>query len=548
MAPAAATAPVSDMGNFESLPLALIDFSATNEARAKSYDKKKLGELADSIKQKGVIEAIVVRRKGSRFEVIAGQRRTVASRLAGRSTIKAEIRDLSDEEALEFQVIENLQREDAHPLDEAEGYRQLMAMNAEKHTPEHVAAAVGKDKSYIYKRLKLLSLIGKAQKLFREGAIGPAHAILLARLQPKDQGRVLDEVFRHDDSVSVGRLQSYIERTILLDLKKAPFDTADAQLVPAAGACLTCPKRTGCAPALFEDIKSGDTCTDPACYQEKQKAGLERTLAELRAKHGDEQVVVLLNTNGYTGHESNALKAAWPAAVTDGFVRAGKDACDHTRYALAVSDSRYAGPNYSFTTGDVFKACLKSNTCKVHKEKRETFDSGRGVNVDAAQREKERKHRHEQKVWAAAKKAIFDKAIEKITDPDHIAPADLRMLASFAFDRLEYDRQKMIVPFLAWDADAWQKNRSKFPDQQIAKAAVPELLRILYACALATDFFMSSSPWFGKPNSDRLYALAGRLKVNARSIEDGVRKAMPLPTKAKASTAPAKAAKKAKKR
>lgn len=551
MAPATATAPVMpDMGIFQVVDLSRIDFSKTNPR--KTYDKQRLDELAQSIREKGVIEAVVLRPKGDRYELVAGERRTRAAKLAGLAGIKAEIRDLSDEDVLELQVIENLQRDEIHPLDEADGYRALMAMNPEKHTPEHVAAAVGKSVSYIYQRLKLLALIGKAQKLFRDGALGAAHAIQLARLQPPDQGRVLEEMWAYGDNVSLGQLRSWIERNVLLDLKKAVFDPTDPNLVPAAGACVNCPKRTGCTPALFDDIKSGDTCTDRICFQTKETAALEAKLHALDAKHGEGNVALIV-TEWTSGNEEKALRQRWPGVLMRNEVRfAGKDKCEHTRAALIVRGDRSTDGR----TGDIKQVCTAAKTCKVHRER---FDSSRGLTVDAAQREKDRKHRHAQRVWVAAKSMVLAAALQKIrTTPACIfEAATLRMVAARLFRETPYDAQKEIVRLAEWDVKAWQKgahgsmgrfaSRGGYAEQQIAAMDLAEVSAFLIIAALAAE--VSAPTHYDKnKKSDGLDALCKRLKVDAAGLEKKVRASMPLPGKPKTAkkTAPAKAAKKAK--
>lgn len=165
-----------------------IDITALTESPwnpRKHYDQAKLEELAASIREKGVIEPLVVRANGKpgAFEILAGSRRFRASKIAGLTSLPAVVRVIDDTAALELAVIENGQREDVHPLDEAEGYRALM--NADKHyTVAVVAAKVGKSESYVYRRMKLLELEGPLLTALAEDRLSIAHAEKLLRLTP----------------------------------------------------------------------------------------------------------------------------------------------------------------------------------------------------------------------------------------------------------------------------------------------------------------------------------------------------------------------------
>jgi ParB family chromosome partitioning protein len=167
------------------------------------------------------------------------------------------VRDLTDAEAREVQLIENLQRKNIHELDEGIGYRSLMALRPDFYTVETIAMQVAKSPSYVRGCISLTDLIPASQTAFYEGKLTVAHALEIARLQARDKERALMECFpgnrstgsilkdRKAEALTVGQLRDWIEREIHLYLKNAPFDAEDANLVPAAGACSTCPKRTG---------------------------------------------------------------------------------------------------------------------------------------------------------------------------------------------------------------------------------------------------------------------------------------------------------------
>jgi len=142
-----------------------------------------------------VQQPVLIRENGAGYELIVGERRWRASKLAGKTEIPAIVRPMSDAQALEVMILENLQRQDVHPLEEALGYKALLdhpEPDKPKPTVESIAGKVGKSASYVYQRLKLAELVPRAQKDFREGYLTAAHAIDIARLQPADQRRALE--------------------------------------------------------------------------------------------------------------------------------------------------------------------------------------------------------------------------------------------------------------------------------------------------------------------------------------------------------------------
>jgi ParB/RepB/Spo0J family partition protein len=267
---------------FADIGLSLITPSLTNPR--KKFNAERLQELADSIKASGVHTPVLVRfLPGSRtpdtdreviYELVAGERRYRASQLAGVNTIPAMIRPLSDDQVLEIQLVENLQRDDLTELEEAEGYESLMqhsGINADQ-----VGSKIGKSRSYVYARLKLLDLSLECKEAMREGKIDASRALLIARIpDARLQAKALEEACRTDhngDQASVRTLQTWLQRNVMLRLENATFKITDARLVEAAGSCKECPKRTGANPDLFADVTSADICTDPACFHGKEEA------------------------------------------------------------------------------------------------------------------------------------------------------------------------------------------------------------------------------------------------------------------------------------
>jgi ParB/RepB/Spo0J family partition protein len=287
------------------------------------FDPAYLSELAENIKAVGVLQPILVRPLPARrvpdtdravtHEIIAGARRFRASRVAGLTTIPVMAVEMDDSAALEAAIVENLQREDLSALDEAEGYEALM-----KHsnlTADQVAEKIGKSRSYVYARTKLLDLQPAARDALREGKLDASKALLLARIpDPQLQQKALKDLTQanyHGDTISYRAAADLVQRTYMLKLADAKFPRKDETLVPAAGACQACPKRTGANPDLFADVKSADVCTDPKCYQAKEEAFATRQREEATARG---QTIV-------DGREAKALMPnSWSNRV-EGYLR-----------------------------------------------------------------------------------------------------------------------------------------------------------------------------------------------------------------------------------
>lgn len=250
-------------------------------------EKQALGELAESVKRHGVLQPMLVRPLAGEsvsFEVVCGHRRLAAAKQAGLAQVPVTVRNLSEAEAIELQVIENLQRSDLHPMEEAEGYLQLTKKHG--YTVEDLAAKVSKSKPYVYGRLRLTALHPDLKRAFLEGKMLPAVAFLFARVHDQRQAlAAFKQAFqnrwpRSDAPLSAKDATAALSDLAMRDLSKAPFNTKDPQLVVAAGSCVACPKRSGNQPDLFSDLKGGNTCTDPGCFTKKADAAWD-----LRKQH-----------------------------------------------------------------------------------------------------------------------------------------------------------------------------------------------------------------------------------------------------------------------
>lgn len=293
--PAAVAAVVAPRisGEVMLLPLADLVPSSTHiqELRRARFDKKALEDLAESVRKVGVLQPIVVRPHPApsgavKYEIVAGERRWCAARIAGLQSIYARTAPLSDDQVIEVQLIENLQREGLHELEEAEGYGELMRLK--KISAEVLAELVGKSRGYVYARTKLLALCPEARKAFYDGALDASRALLIARIGHHNTQRealkdLIDSRFGRGPMPYRDAL-AHIQHHYMLRLKDAPFDPEDAQIVPNAGPCAACPKRTGNQKELFGDVKYADVCTDPKCFDDKRQAHFADARKAIEAK------------------------------------------------------------------------------------------------------------------------------------------------------------------------------------------------------------------------------------------------------------------------
>lgn len=267
--------------------------SRTNRTVAEDDE---LHALAATIKAYGILQPIMVRKlpaerlqetfenpetRKAAFEIIAGERRFVAARVAGLRSVPYLLVEADNQLALQMQLIENLHRQNLNPIEEA---RQLqMLIEDFQLTRDDAADAVRKSRTHVYETLRLLSLPHTAMQALKEGRLPRSHALLVlqrptAPMQEEFAERVLTGG-PDGGTMSFRSAQDLARRNYMTELDKAPFDLADALLCPKAGACTNCPKRTGATPELW-DKQAPDSCTDTACFAEKKEAQLERVKAE----------------------------------------------------------------------------------------------------------------------------------------------------------------------------------------------------------------------------------------------------------------------------
>ena len=246
------------------IPLTQISESKIN-TRGK-ITAESLADMIASVKEKGVLVPIIVRPKGKdKYEVVAGNRRFMAAKTAGLQDIPARVDELSDDDAKEVQIIENLQREDVHPIEEGVAYRELIEKS--KYDVAGIAARVGKSENYVRYRLFLTNLIPAVAQAFREGQIYDGHAQIIGRLSPEDQKAAIDAAITYKGTpIPVKELKDWVDYRIDKIIQNQPW-LKNAEANEFIGPCTKCPPNV---PTLFGDIHDG-RCTDKACWEIKMK-------------------------------------------------------------------------------------------------------------------------------------------------------------------------------------------------------------------------------------------------------------------------------------
>lgn len=493
--------------------VSLASIVASTSNPRKTFNTEKLQELAESIKASDVHQPILVRplpatrvadtsqpwkrieagkaswpfaKTVSRtsgpieYELVAGERRWRASQMAGKIEIPAMIRELTDEQALEVQVIENLQREDVTELEEAEGYEVLMRTG--NLTADQVGAKIGKSRSYVYGRLKVLELCSKAREALREGKIDFSRGLLIARIPDEAlQLKALEFCTKKDWR---GELESYrscaqhVQQNYMLKLASAKFKITDASLLPAAGSCKGCTKRTGANPELFTDVESADVCTDPKCYHAKEEA--HTTALKREALERGQQII--------EGREAKTLMPSAYGGVT-GYLRLDEAYDSPTAKPLRkligkameqqgiqptlVANPHKDGELVAVLTPDQVEVLLKASD---HQEAATKFEAS------AKRDEEERKEKAKQEAKTAYEVQwrwdVLVATWKEISNGTHEAPADaiLRHVARNLARNYNQDRAKKLCKLLDLGKVAPREGLLQYIDGAEAPGDVLQLL------------------------------------------------------------------------
>lgn len=298
--------------------VALADIQPSNYNPRKNFDEKSLAELADSIHQQGVLQAIGVRPIAeNRFEIVFGERRYRASQIAGLEEIPAVILDISDETAEEMAVTENLQRKDVTPIEEANAYQKLIESG--RHDVQSLAVQFGKNESYIRTRLKFVSLIPEIAQLLEQDELTISVATEICRYGEDIQHDIYEKhlkegvLYNSWRGMKASEVAKNIERSYTTDLKRYFFDKT---------VCLSCPHNTNNMMLFCEEGSCGN-CANRKCLEEMNASYLAEKAVQLmeqrpfallcRDFYGcNEKVVEQLVASGFEVEKLSVRPADYP--------------------------------------------------------------------------------------------------------------------------------------------------------------------------------------------------------------------------------------------
>lgn len=478
-----------------------VSHTGSQTERRKHFDKAAIAELAESIKTVGLLAPIIARPVNGHFEVVAGERRFIAAKQAGLASISVSVRTLTDEQVLEIQLVENLQREGLHELAEAEGYEALQKLG---HSAEEIADKIGKSKNYVYSRLKLCALAKASRTAFYDGKLTASTALLLARIPAEalqlDALKEITSPRYGGDVMSFRDAAAHIRDNYMTNLSDAGFPTEDATLVAVAGACGACPKRTGNQAELFGDVKSGNVCTDPGCFKAKREANAARVIAAAAE-------------NGQTVVTGSAAKKIIPYrdSVSQGFEKL-TDKCYEDKKGRTYG--QLLGKDFEPTlvqnpeTGVIVKLVPPAAVKEALKSLgiRQGVSSGSGTQSAAEKKAKaERKFRE----------ALFAKVRENY--PASLGREDWNALATAMVHEMQHETCKRLFALQGWELknQGYGRPYSKTAAAHIAKLSGPDIAKFFFDCIFVSD--LSVSTWSdAKP--DVLFAGAKRFKVNAEAV------------------------------
>jgi ParB family chromosome partitioning protein len=280
----------------EEIPLKDIVISPFNAERwgNKPPNEESLAELAASIKSHGVIQSVVLRKiEGGKYELVVGERRYRASIIAENETIRATIQELTDEQVQEIQLIENMQREDPHPMSEAINIQKLLALKHINGNFDEVARRIGKSVAFAHQRAKLCSLIDSFREMYFANYITTSQALKLARLDEESQNDFfVSNCEGWKEKNWSMRNFDYLITNYQLNLKNAPFSIRDGKLDKTVGACTKCPNNTAVTTSLFPEDSKDARCTNRPCYENKCRLTLLLKLAAVLKENENTPIAV----------------------------------------------------------------------------------------------------------------------------------------------------------------------------------------------------------------------------------------------------------------
>ena len=496
-------------GEYRNVAIELLEESPTNPR--KRFNEENLKELAASFQSQGILQPLVVRVKSAeenKYEVVAGARRLRAAQMVELKTVPVRIVQLSDAAAIEAQVVENLQREDIHPLEEAFGFRSLLNLNDPNYTLSSLAARAGKSEAYVQGRIKLTELIPPIADAFLADRITIGHALLIAKLPDSQQQEAFNACFRQmwtsegntQVLIPVRELAAWVESNILLELAAAPFSKTDEALVPQAGSCANCPKRTGFNALLFSDVRK-DSCTDPQCFRAKIDAHIANAMAKRPelvqiSSAWSNREGAPLGRNRYLELDLKRPKAQSQAVKANPAQRP----CEKMRDAIVVDGGK---------RGQTVKVCADPG-CRIHHGNRPSSQELERARAD------ERKRIEKEKLAITVRHRILAAVLKSFALP--LKKADVLLVVRFIVSRLQFAQVLQIARRhkMAVDGNTGAPERDLI--KHVSRFEEAELCRFLLELSLLDSAYRLPS----KDSEDTLLGAAKRLRIDVEKIEKEV--------------------------
>ncbi len=425
------------ISEYRNLPLAQLQESPTNPRR--HFDERALQELAASFATQGVLQPLLVRAiEDNKYEVVAGARRFRAAQLATLREVPVRVVELSDAAVRESQLTENLLREDIHAYEEALALSGLLHLEGASYDVASIASRLGKSPAYILQRIRLTELIPSIAGAFLADRIGVGHALEIAKLPQAQQQIAFDAAFRTvwnggKESRFVLPLRDFtawIEQNILLSLDSVPFDKSDPALVPGAGSCADCAKRTGFNTLLFGELSQHDRCSDAQCFNAKINRSIVRqierkpTLIQITTAHGTRSEGAVLPRNRYV-----PLQLTHPAKAKQPLLPHQKP-CKHMVEAIVVDGAE---------RGHTAKICAEPS-CTVHFPQRSDRPSAEQL---AKEREQRRRELEKRKLEITIRHRTLAEVLKKVGAP--LDRGDLALIANIMLEKTEPLRHEALA-------------------------------------------------------------------------------------------------------
>jgi len=497
---------VQNTNEYRDVPVSSLVESPSNPR--KRFDETSLNELAASFKTQGVLAPLLVRElDDSKYEIVAGARRLRAAKIAELERVPVRVVKLTDAEATEARVVENLQREDIHPLEEALGFKSLLELG-EPYKIAHLSARAGKSEAYIYGRIRLADLIPAVAEAFLKDRITIGHALLIAKLPASQQQEAFNASFRSmwtsegntQVLIPTKELGAWIESNILLQLASAPFDKEDETLVPAAGSCVNCPKRTGFNKLLFGDVARKDSCSDPNCFRAKIDASVSRTL---EAKPQIVQISSAWNSresaplgrNRYVELDIKKSKANGNASKQSPFQRP----CTKMQEAIVMDGGK---------RGQVVKVCADP-ACRVHHP---NTPSPQQIEPERAE---ERRRIEKEKLEITTRLRVLATVLQRVSAP--LKKADLLAIADHVIHGVSHSQIPALAKRHKINSESLTVSAQEALAKQATKCDEADLSKLLLEITLLDCAYHRASS-----KSDPLMDAATRYRVDTEKIAKAI--------------------------